>query len=204
MALSGIPWWTTDIGGPFGGDITTPYFRELVVRWFQYSAFCPLFRLHGMRLPLPNLEAKPGQSQAQVMTGGPNEVWSFGDEAYAIIKDVLALRERLRPYLMAQMRQAHENGAPPMRPLFFDFPMDAAAVEVEDQFMLGPDVLVAPVVHQGARSRRVYLPAGLDWTDAWTGAALRGGQSLEAAAPLERIPVYLRAGADVPIRAVHG
>jgi alpha-D-xyloside xylohydrolase len=201
MGLSGIPWWTTDIGGPFGGNSDTPYFRELVVRWFQYSAFCPLFRLHGMREPLPQLELPPGQSQAQIMTGGPNNVWSFGEEAYAIIKDVMALRERLRPYLMDQMRAAHEKGTPPMRPLFFDFPNDTAAIDIEDQFMLGPDVLVAPILYPGATSRSVYLPAGVEWTDAWTGAKLAGGQRLEADAPLDRIPVYLRADAQVPIYA---
>ena len=137
--LSGIPWWTTDIGGFNGGDIHTPYFRELIVRWFQYGAFCPLFRLHGNRLP--NLGPQ---------YGSPNEVWSFGEEAYGIIKDLLLLRERLRPYIMQQMRRAHEKGTPPMRPLFFDFPDDPVCIDVDDQFMFGPDLLVAPVLEQGA------------------------------------------------------
>jgi alpha-D-xyloside xylohydrolase len=111
------------------------------------------------------------------------------------------LRERLRPYIMAQMRLASERGIPPMRPLLYDFPQDEAAWRVDDEFMFGPDILVAPVIYEGARSRAVYLPAGTTWTDAWTGETLAGGQTITAAAPLERIPVYLKAGANLPIRA---
>jgi alpha-D-xyloside xylohydrolase len=191
MALSGIPWWTTDIGGFYGGDPESSTFRELIVRWFQYGAFCPLFRLHGWREPA---------LRHPVPLGGPNEIWSFGDEAYAIIKELLFMRERLKPYIMAQMRLAHERGIPPMRPLFFDF-QDSGCVGVEDQFMFGPDLLVAPVLCQGMRSRRVYLPAGATWTDAWEDQTFDGGQWITADAPLERIPLYLRDGARLPIRA---
>jgi alpha-D-xyloside xylohydrolase len=194
MALSGIPWWTTDIGGFYGGDIHAPSFRELVVRWFQYSAFCPLFRLHGYRNP----ERDTG---AMIDTGEENEAWSFGPEAYAIIKELLFLRERLRPYLEEQMHVASARGIPPMRPLFFDFPGDEASAQVDDQFLLGPDLLVAPVLYEGARSREVYLPAGTSWTDAWSGTTYEGGRTITAAAPLERIPLYLRGNAQLPIRA---
>jgi alpha-D-xyloside xylohydrolase len=191
VALSGLPWWTTDIGGFHGGDPSTPYFRELIVRWFQFGAFCPLFRLHGDRAPrMPHNPAR---------TGGPNEVWSFGPDAYEIIRQVMFLRERLRPYLMEQMRTAHESGLPPLRPLLLGFPADAACWTVDDQFLLGPDVLVAPVTEFGARERTVYLPAGPMWTDAWTGAVHRGGQRVRAAAPLDRIPVFLRDGRALPI-----
>ncbi len=190
VGLSGIPWWTTDIGGFFGGDITTPDFRELIVRWFQYGVFCPLFRLHGFRLPNVDFEG----------SGGPNEVWSFGEEAYEIIRELLFLRERLKPYIMEQMQVAHERGIPPMRPLFFDFHEDEGAVEIDDQFMFGPDLLVAPVLEEGACSREVYLPRGARWTDAWTGEELTGGQWVQADAPLERVPVFLRDGRELPIR----
>jgi len=110
----GIPWWTTDIGGFKGGDPSSPYFRELVVRWFQFGVFCPLFRLHGVREPAPLVGSE--------LTGGPNEVWSFGDEAYGIIREQLAIRERLRPYVMDQMAAAAATGVPPMRALFLEFP----------------------------------------------------------------------------------
>ena len=189
VGLSGIPWWTTDIGGFHGGNIETPYFRELIVRWFQYGAFCPLFRLHGHRQPAEGWTS-----------GNHNEVWSFGDGAYGIIRDLLFLRERLRPYIMAQMKLAHERGLPPMRPLFFDFPQDAAAAGVDDEFMFGPDLLVAPVLEEGARRRSVYLPAGAIWSDAWTGEAVPGGRWIEADAPLDRIPLYFRDGVQLPIR----
>jgi alpha-D-xyloside xylohydrolase len=185
MGLSGIPWWTTDIGGFHGGDPESPAFRELLIRWFQYGAFCPIFRLHGHRKPRSDEEAG-------VFAAGPNEAWSFGEEAYTIIKELLFLRERLRPYILEHMRLAHEHGIPPMRPLFFDFPGDERAVDIDDQFLFGPDLLVAPVLHAGAREREVYLPGGTTWTDAWTGTLLDGGQRRLADAPLDRIPLFIR------------
>ena len=191
IGLSGIPWWTTDIGGFNGGDPDSDEYRELVVRWFQYGALCPLFRLHGFRAP--QREFGPD------MTGGPNEVWSYGEQAYGLIEQSLRLRERLRPYLMRQMRIAHETGLPPMRPLFVDFPDDATAWATEDQFLLGPDLLVAPVLAAGARSRLVYLPAGARWRDPWTGTTHEGGQTIDAAAPLDRIPLFLRDEASIPL-----
>lgn len=194
MALSGIPWWTTDIGGFYGGDIHSPSFRELVVRWFQYSAFCPLFRLHGYRNP-------ERDTDAMIDTGAENEAWSFGNEAYAIIRELLSLRERLRPYIEEQMQRASQTGMPPMRPLFFDFPEDNECASVDDQFLLGPDLLVAPILHEGARSREVYLPTGTTWTDAWSGQIYEGGRTLMADAPLERIPLYLRGDAHLPIHS---
>jgi alpha-D-xyloside xylohydrolase len=184
IAMSGIPWWTTDIGGFTGGNIESPYFRELIVRWFQFGLFCPLFRLHGYREPAGHM----------LGSGADNEVWSFGEEAYAIIKPLLFMREMMRPYIMAQMQLASEKGTPLMRPLFFDFPDDATAYAVEDQFLFGPDILVAPVLVLGARERQVYLPDGTDWQEPWTGARLAGGQWITAPAPLERIPIYFRWG----------
>jgi alpha-D-xyloside xylohydrolase len=189
MALSGIPWWTSDIGGFHNGDPSTPYFRELIVRWFQYGVFCPLFRLHGHR--------KPNTSD---FNGAPNEVWSFGERVYEIIRELMMLRERLRPYIMAQMKLAHENGTPPMRPLFFDFYNDKNTFAIEDEYMFGPDLLVAPVLYEGACTRELYLPGGCTWTDAWSGNTLRGGQWITAEAPLERIALYLRDGAYLPLQ----
>jgi alpha-D-xyloside xylohydrolase len=189
MSLSGIPWWTSDIGGFRGGDPTSPSFRELVVRWFQFGAFCPIFRLHGHRLP-----------NTDDFNGAPNEVWSFGEDAYQIIKQYLFMRERLRPYIMEQMHHAHATGIPPMRPLFVDFPTDPVCYQLEDEYMFGPDLLVAPVVEAEARSRSVYLPSPSRWTNAWTGEAQEGGHWITGEAPLERIPLFLRGDAQLPIR----
>jgi alpha-D-xyloside xylohydrolase len=195
VGLSGIPWWTTDIGGFFGGQVDDPGFQELIVRWFQYGAFCPLFRLHGWRdSSLTHPET------GDPTRGGPNEVWSFGERAYGIIRELLFLRERLRPYILAQMEEAHARGTPPMRPVFFDFPNDPGASVVDDAFMFGPDLLVAPVLHAGATARRVYVPRGAAWMNAWTGEKYKGGVTIDAEAPLERIPLFLRDGANLPIK----
>ena len=185
MAMSGIPWWTTDIGGFHGGDVNDPAFHELLVRWFQYAVFCPIFRLHGVRNP------------ATFKSGGPNEVWSFGDEPYKIIRGLLLLRERLRPYIMKQMNGAAATGLPPMRPLLVDFPNDPPCMAIQDQFLLGPDILACPIMAAAQDKRQVYLPSGQRWLDAWTGSRHEGGQWLTAAAPLERIPVFLRENGDV-------
>lgn len=120
-----------------------------MVRWFQFGAFCPLFRLHGYREPRPEI--------GWDATGGPNEVWSYGEDAFQMIKAVMLMRERLRPYLHEQLDRASEEGVPAMRPLFVEFPEDETAWTVEDQMMFGPDVLVAPVLEAGARRRQVYL-----------------------------------------------
>ena len=119
VALCGIPWWTTDIGGFINGDPEEEEFRELIVRWFQFGVFCPIFRLHGFRLPYPVRDIL--NPDGYCGSGGPNEVWSFGERAYRIIADLLALRERLKPYLMKQMKIASKTGRPVMRPLFYDF-----------------------------------------------------------------------------------
>lgn len=194
-AMSGIPWWTTDIGGFFGGQVEDEGFRELLVRWFQYGTFCPLFRLHGWRNS--SLEHPESSDPTQ---GGPNEVWSYGERAYEILREYLMLRERLRPYIMEQMKQASLTGCPVMRPLLFDFADDEQAVSCDDQFLFGPVLLVAPVLESGANTRSVYLPAGAEWTNAWTSETHPGGQRIVVAAPLERIPLFLRDGSQLPIQ----
>ncbi|MEG1426463.1 MAG: glycoside hydrolase family 31 protein, partial [Oscillospiraceae bacterium] len=191
MSVAGIPWWTTDIGGFTGGNPDDPQFRELLIRWFQYGAFCPVFRLHGARIP-------EGEPLSQEMGGGmaasgaANEVWSYGDEAYGILKSYLLLREKLRPYIQGLMDKCHEDGTPPMRPVFYDFPKDANAWDLQDQFLFGPDLLISPVVEAGALSREVYLPKGSRWIEVATGKAFAGGQQLICDAPLARMPLFLR------------
>ncbi|NJP39613.1 glycoside hydrolase family 31 protein [Oscillospiraceae bacterium HV4-5-C5C] len=195
MGLAGIPWWTTDIGGFHGGNIADPNFKELLIRWFEFGAFCPVMRLHGYREPFQQPLGSSGGGKCP--SGAANEVWSYGEEAYEIFCRFLKIRRQLRPYLAGVMHTAHESGAPVIRPLFYDFPDDPETWEIDDMFMLGPDILVAPILAEGVRSRRVYLPAGT-WRHAFSGEAFRGQQTLEVAAPLDQLPVWFRSGAELP------
>jgi alpha-D-xyloside xylohydrolase len=188
VGLSGIPWWTHDIGGFRGGNPSDPAFRELVIRWFQFGTFSPLFRLHGHRLPA-----------SDDFSGSANEVWSFGDEAYEILKQYMLIRERLRPYIMDQMRTAHKDGIPPMRPLFLDFPNDSLCYSIEDEYMFGSDLLVAPILEADARSRKVYLPANTTWKNAWTGRQYEGEQWIDVPAPIKTIPLFLKADSHLDL-----
>ena len=192
MAIAGIPWWTTDIGGFFGANINDPAFHELLIRWFQYGCFCPVFRLHGYRWPLQPQYGTTGG--ASCISGAPNEVWSYGEEVEKILSSYLFLRERMRPYVTERMREAHEKGTPVMRPLFYDFPKDTRCWEVEDQYLFGPSILVKPITDAGCRETSVYLPAGAKWTNAWTGETYDGGQTVTAAAPIAQIPLFTRDG----------
>lgn len=194
MGIAGIPWWTTDIGGFHGGNPNDPAFRELLIRWFEYGTFCPVMRLHGYREPLK--EPIGTEGGALCVSGADNEVWSFGEEAYEICKTYLQLREQIKPYIANQMKAAHEKGTPVMRPLFYDFPEDKKAWEVEDEYMFGDRVLVAPVLYENQRKREVYLPKGSTWKHYWTGQEYQGGQTYIIDAPIEKMPVFLRDGYD--------
>jgi alpha-D-xyloside xylohydrolase len=188
MGIAGIPWWTTDIGGFHGGVVTDPHFHELLIRWFQWACFCPVMRLHGDREPhKPPLGTEGG---AACVSGADNEIWSYSPEVYEICRRYIALRERLRPYIGELMKAAHEKGTPVIRPLFYDFPGDKRAWETEDQYLFGPDFLVAPVLYEGRRERSLYLPAGREWTDVWTGEKYPGGTTVTVKAPLDQIPVF--------------
>lgn len=192
MGLAGIPWWTTDIGGFHNGHIDDPRFRECLVRWFEYGVFCPVFRLHGCREPQKEPLGTSGGGLCN--SGADNEVWSFGEEVYIILKKYLFMRERIKPYIKELMKEAHEKGSPVMRTLFYVFPKDPKCWEITDQYMFGGDVLVAPILYDGQRERKVYLPAGSVWTNAATGEQFQGGQTVTVAAPLDVIPVFLRDG----------
>ena len=195
VSLCGIPWWTTDIGGFLNGDPQDPHFRELMIRWFQFGLFFPIMRLHGFRLPEPKRDIL--NPDGYCGSGGDNEVWSYGDQALTILTGCLHTREQLRPYVMRQMKRATEDGTPVLRPLFFDFEMDTVCYTVEDEYLFGDELLVAPIVALGVRQRRVYLPEGINWYDAYTGEAFAGGCWVQAEAPLERIPVYCRSGSAI-------
>lgn len=198
VAMCGIPWWTTDIGGFINGDPESEEFRELMIRWFEFGVFCPIFRLHGFRLPYPVRDIL--NPDGYCGSGGPNEVWSFGEEAYEIIRRYMYVREELKPYIMKQMKLASEDGTPVMRPLFFDFCGDKNVYDIGDEYMFGPDLLVAPVVELGARKRMVYLPEGCRWKDAGTGMVYDGGTRIEADAPLDTIPLFLKEDARLSLQ----
>ena len=199
MAMAGIPWWTCDLGGFIGGDGSDPAFRELLVRWFAWGCFLPVFRMHGERSPWYEREQEYRNGVRQLTSGQDNEVWSFGEENTPILSRFLFIREKLRPYIRGLMQDAHETGAPVMRPLYYDFPADPQAAETEDCYMFGPKLLVAPVMEAGAKERTIYLPKGARWKDAYTGREYEGGQTVTVPAPLEIIPVMIRDGAEIDI-----
>lgn len=199
MGMAGIPWWTSDIGGFIGGDITDPAFKELLMRWFAWGAFCPVFRMHGERSPWYEREQEFINGVRQLTSGQDNEVWSFGEDNYEIMKKYLFIRENLRDYVRQSMENTSRTGEPVMRPLFFDFPEDPESWKVETAYMFGRDLLVSPVTEAGVKEWKVYLPKGSKWTEAATGKEYEGGQYVEAYAPIDIIPVFVKDGADLNI-----
>jgi alpha-D-xyloside xylohydrolase len=180
FALSGIPYWTTDIGGFVFGDTTDPAFRELFIRWFQYGTFNPILRVHGTRHP------------------DENELWSYGPDAQKILVNFDRLRYRMLPYIYSLAWKTTSEAYTTMRPLVMDFRTDARAQNAGDQFMFGPAFLVNPVTEPAATGRQVYLPDA-KWYDFWTGSAVDGGRTINAVAPLDRLPLYVRAGSILPL-----
>jgi alpha-D-xyloside xylohydrolase len=151
-------------------------------------------RLHGNRPPYTEVEG------SLMGTGSANEVWSFGEEAYRIMAHYLKVRERLRPYILEQMARASQDGTPVMRPLFLEYPHDEACYRIEDQYLFGPDLLVAPVLEYRAESRQVYLPPGTTWTDALSGRAFAGGQTITVPVSLDHLPVFCKDRFDFSLR----
>ena len=191
MAIAGIPWWTTDIGGFDYGDPSRDDYKELLMRWFEYATFCPVLRLHGYRAPYLPADPNAGGG-GQCYSGGDNEIWSYGDTAFDVCKSHIFLRERLKPYIMEQMDKAHTVGTPPMRPLFYDYSEDKKCWDIDDQYMFGDDIMVCPVMDLGQRERAVYFPKGQVWCDPYTGKEYAGGKTETVDAPIERIPVFIR------------
>jgi alpha-D-xyloside xylohydrolase len=203
FTASGMPYWDTDIAGFFSPQIPPTYhaehkplvdpsdarenitnyedYPELFVRWFEWGTFQPVMRAHGERMH--------------------NEVWSYGKQAEPILSKYLRLRYQLMPYIYSAAYGSYETGAPFMRALFMDFPNDPNVSDIGDEYMFGPAFLVAPVVEQGATSRKVYLPAGSDWYDYWTNKRFNGGQTITASAPIDTLPLFVRAGSIVPLGA---
>jgi len=199
MTASGIAYWGNDIGGwqwlpqstkatkaplldPAGGTDTVGQnhdYPELFTRWFQYGTFLPTLRVHGDRKH--------------------TELWEFGTQAEPILARYDRLRYQLLPYIYSQAKATYDSGAPFMRPLWMDFPNDPQVADIGTQYMFGPAFLVAPVTEQGQTQKDVYLPAGSDWYNFWTNEKLAGGRWVKVAAPIDQIPVFVRAGAIVPL-----
>jgi len=201
FTASGMPYWDTDIAGFFSPTVSPDYhpahpplvdpsdargtvsnyedYPELFVRWFQWGTFQPVMRAHGER--------------------NHNEVWSYGKQAEPILEKYLRLRYQLLPYTYSLAYGAYQTGAPFTRALFMDFPADPNVADIRDEYMFGPALLVAPVTEQGATSRKVYLPAGSDWYNYWTNARVKGGQTITVAAPIDTIPLFVRAGSILPL-----
>jgi len=179
FSLSGIPYWTTDIGGFVLGNPASPAFRELFIRWFQYATFNPILRVHGTRKP------------------DENELWSYGPEAQEILVNFDRLRYRMLPYIYSLAWRTTSQNYTPMRPLVMDFRGDERAENIGDQFMFGPAFLVNPVTEPAASTRPVYLPKAR-WYDFWTGSLLEGGTMINAVTPLQHVPVFVKAGSIVP------
>jgi alpha-D-xyloside xylohydrolase len=185
FSLSGIPYWTTDTGGYFLsnlGGVGSAAYTELFERWLEFSTFCPIFRTHG--------------------TGSDRNLYAFGAAAQTVLVGTDTLRYRLLPYIYSQAWQVTHAASTIMRALVFDFASDPQALDVPDEYMFGPAILVSPVSDAGATSRGVYLPAATTWIDFWSGASMAGGQTVTAVAPIDHIPLFVRAGAILPLGPV--
>ena len=201
FAASGLTYWSNDTGGwqylpaehhPAHKPLLDPSdaranvggyddYPELYTRWFQYAAFLPIMRSHGSRVA--------------------NEVWSYGKDAEPILEKYLRLRYQLMPYIYSLGYQTWLTGAPFLRALPLDFPNDPKVADLRDEYMFGPAFLVAPVTEQGATSREVYLPAGSDWYNYWTNERVKGGQAITVQAPIDTLPLFVRAGSIIPLGA---
>ena len=190
MAMCGIPWWNTDIGGFYGADITSDYFRELIVRWFQFGLFSPVMRLHGSRNR--HSEPTPGLKEP---SGDPNEIWSFGEENFEILKNLIFIRERLRPYIKEQMDTASQKGYPVMRPMFFEYPEDEICYTLESQYMFGDDIIFAPIVERGQTVKTVYIPDG-EWILTKDKRVYTKG-TYEITAEIDEFIAFVKKGSDV-------
>ena len=192
MGLAGIPWWTTDIGGFMTDDVNDPDFRQLLIRWYQFAVYSAVLRMHGDRGPynIPPLDTRDWGG-GYLHTGQPNELWSYGEENYRIMRKYYDIRISMHDYISRLYREAHENGSPIIRTMFYEFPEDPLCWVTDDQYMFGPDYLVAPILHLNQFDRDVYLPEGI-WKDLNSGVEMVGGRAVRVMAPIDVIPVYQR------------
>lgn len=203
-ALSGIPYWGTDIGGFVP---TKEFTAELYLRWFQFGTFCTLFRSHGrnwkLRLPWGWNTGDPGPMEINNYNGAaiPDASQLHNPQVEAVCRKYLELRYRMLPYLYSAVRECTRTAMPVMRALWLHYPEDAVAIARDDVYLWGRDILVAPVVEQGASTRKIYLPRG-NWYDFWTGKRLEGGREINREVDLETMPLFVRAGAVLPLGPV--
>jgi alpha-D-xyloside xylohydrolase len=192
FTATGMAYWSSDTGGwqyPNGPKALNPVLLDpagatamqpsYATRWFAYNSFTPTLRIHGQR---------PGTA-----------LWDYGAAAEPVLAKFLKLRYSLIPYIYSLGHTTYKTGAPFMRALFMDFPNDPKVADMGDEYMFGPAFLVAPVTDQGVTSRKVYLPVGADWYDFWTEKKYTGGQTIDVAAPIDQIPLFVRAGSILPI-----
>ena len=185
FTISGLPYWTTDIGGFFRPGLsqyTDEKYQELLTRWYQWGTFNPIFRMHGYQT-----ETEP---------------WKYGQTVEDNMRKMLNLRYRLLPYIYSEAWQVTKNGSTMMRALVMDFNGDTDAVKQPYEYMFGKAFLVAPITEAGATQRDVYLPKSADWFDFWTGKRIKGGQTIKAEAPLNKIPLFIKAGSIVPMGSI--
>lgn len=182
FSLTGMPYWTTDIGGffrPGRSQYTDPQYHDILTRWFQWGTFNTIFRIHGY------------QSET--------EPWKYGDTVENNMREMMDLRYRLLPYIYSNAWQVSRYGSTIMRPLVMDFSKDAAAIRQPWQYMFGKAFLVAPVTEPGITEWNVYLPTATAWYDFWTGKRFEGGQTIKTPAPQHQIPLFVKAGSIVPM-----
>ena len=193
MGIAGIPWWTTDIGGFMTDDVNDPDFRQLLIRWYQFAVYSAVFRMHGDRGPynIPPLDNRDFGG-GYLHTGQPNELWSYGEDNYKIMKKYYDIRISMKDYIKSLYAEASENGSPLIRTMFYEFPGDEKCWELEDQYMFGSKYLVAPIFELNALSRTLYLPAG-KWKLTSTGEVFDGGRDVTVDAPIDYMPVFEKA-----------
>ncbi len=190
MGLAGIAWWTTDIGGFMTDDVNDPDFRQLLIRWYQFAVYSAVFRMHGDRGPydIPALDDRDWGG-GYLHTGQPNELWSYGEDNYRIMKKYYDIRISMHDYIKSLYQEASENGSPLIRTMFYEFPEDKICWELQDQYMFGSKYLAAPIFKLNQFERDVYLPAGT-WKLTSDGSTYEGGQTVHVAAPIDYMPVF--------------
>ena len=195
MGISGVSWWTSDIGGFHSGNVESKKFKKLLIRWFQFATFSPILRMHGDRQPHTQ---RIGNSGGGVRTsGGPNEIWSFGSKVEKILTRYTKIRENLKEYTLDLFDESHNNGYPLIRAMFLEFPEDANSWVETTDYMFGSDLLIVPITEEYVNKVEVYLPLGEEWINVWNGEKYKGGKKYEIEVTIDDLPVFCRSGSKI-------